>query len=241
MDSRMYSRKELDEICKENGITLFDLLENMYRAYLNNKKYEIIEKMLMKDEIFIGKAIIPIEFQNKYAEQLLLFANSRSEKYAKIFRKYSDSEDIASEALMYTLYNKGDIVINSEDEEEAIDRIRGYLNVYIKYRYLEESHINKDISLDADVNQEVKRKRYEVIRSKPIYEERENFETEDLIIQEMQNLYDRGLKNSEILELVMKKYKLKREDLLVILKEELTKRRIIKKTDNNKFYLGEEL
>lgn len=65
MDSRMYSRKELDEICKENGITLFDLLENMYRAYLNNKKYEIIEKMLMKDEIFIGKAIIPIEFQNK--------------------------------------------------------------------------------------------------------------------------------------------------------------------------------
>ena len=37
MDSRMYSRKELDEICKENGITLFDLLENMYRAYLNNK------------------------------------------------------------------------------------------------------------------------------------------------------------------------------------------------------------
>ena len=34
----MYSRKELDEICKENGITLFDLLENMYRAYLNNKK-----------------------------------------------------------------------------------------------------------------------------------------------------------------------------------------------------------
>lgn len=61
----MYSRKELDEICKENGITLFDLLENMYRAYLNNKKYEIIEKMLMKDEIFIGKAIIPIEFQNK--------------------------------------------------------------------------------------------------------------------------------------------------------------------------------
>lgn len=142
---------------------------------------------------------------------------------------------------MYTLYNKGDIVINSEDEEEAIDRIRGYLNVYIKYRYLEESHINKDISLDADVNQEVKRKRYEVIRSKPIYEERENFETEDLIIQEMQNLYDRGLKNSEILELVMKKYKLKREDLLVILKEELTKRRIIKKTDNNKFYLGEEL
>lgn len=240
-ESRKYSKSELDKMCKENEITLYDLLESIYKPYLNKQKCKIIEELLEKSEIYIGKSMIPTEFQEKYSEKLLNMANLRSKIYASRFKQYSNYEDIASEALMYVLYNKGDIVINTNNDEEALDRIGAYLNVCIKYKYLSASHVDRSISLDEDVNGKVKRKRYEVIKSKPLYVEKESFDSDDSIIQEMQSLYDNGLNNTEATDLIIQKYGLKKEELLDILKKELLKRRKIKQNYNGNFYLGEEI
>lgn len=240
-ESRIYSKSELDKMCEENGITLYDLLENIYKPYLNNHKYSIIEKLLKKSEIYIGKCMIPIEFQEKYSKKLLEMANLKSKRYASRFNQYSNYEDIASDVLMYVLYNKGDIVMNTNNDEEALDRIGAYLNSCIKYKYLLFSHINRNISLDEEINGNVKRKRYEVSKSKPLYVEKESFDSDDSIIQEMQSLYENRLNNTEVIDLIIQKYELKKEELLDILKKELFKRRTIKQDYNGNFYLGEEI
>ena len=232
-ESRKYSKSELDKMCKENEITLYDLLEDIYKPYLNKHKY--------KSEIYIGKCMIPREFQKKYSEKLLNIANLESKRYARLFNQYSNYEDIASEALMYVLYNKGDIVLNTSNDNEALEKIAAYLNSCIKYKYLLASHVNKSISLDEDVNGKTKRKRYELIRSKPLCIEQESYDSCDSIIQEMQSLYDNGLNNTETIDFIIKKYRLKKEELLDMLKKELLQRRTIKQDYNGNFYLGEEI
>ncbi len=145
-------------------------------------------------------------------------ANLKSKRYAIRFRQYSNYENTASEALMYILYNKGDIVMNANNNEDALERIGAYLNSYIKYKYkyLLASHVNRSISLDEDINGKVKRKRYEVIKSKPLYVEKESFDNDNSIIQEMQSLYDNGLNNTETIDLIIQKYGLKEQELLDI-------------------------
>ena len=133
-------------------------------------------------------------------------ANLKSKRYAIRFRQYSNYENTASEALMYILYNKGDIVMNANNNEDALERIGAYLNSYIKYKYkyLLASHVNRSISLD------------EVIKSKPLYVEKESFDNDNSIIQEMQSLYDNGLNNTETIDLIIQKYGLKEQELLDI-------------------------
>lgn len=240
-EERMYSKSELHEICRENEITLYDLLENIYKPYLNTKKYKIIEELLEREEIFIGRVKIPKEFQEKYSEKLLEMAKLKSKRYAFLFRQYNNCEDIASEALMYVLYNKGEIVMNTDNDEEALDRIGKYLNTCIKYKYLLDCKVRRNISLDEDVSKEIKRKRYEVIKSKQLYTEEESLDSDDIIIKEMQKLYDNGFNNTEAIDLIIQKHGLEKEELLDILKKELLQRRKIKKDKKGNVYLGESL
>lgn len=240
-EARAYTRDELDKMCSENEITLYDLLEYNHNHYLTKRKNEIIENLLKKDRIYIGKFIVPKEFQEEYAQELLNFSIMISKKHAKRFRQYENYEDIASDSLIYVLSNKGELVLNAENDEEALSRIRAYLYIVIKQRYIQNGIANETISLDDTISKNDDRKRYEVIKSKDIYTQEEMFNTHDSIIQEMENLYNIGMDNDETMNLMMKKHKLGKKELLDMLQEELLKRRAIKQTTNGKVYLGEEL
>lgn len=52
------------------------------------------------------------------------------------------------------------------------------------------------------------------VKSKPLYVEKESFDSEYSIIQETQSLYENGLNNTETTDLIIQKYGLKKEEQL---------------------------
>ena len=255
-ENREYKREELEEMCKKYNITLKELLKSVYG------QGKLVEKLINKDIIYIGKCELPREFSEKYAKQLLEVVNKLSKELAAKYRMRNIEEDIASETLIYILNNKGDIVKNSETDEEALSSIEGYMYISLKYKCIKNLTINKTISLDTGIirgkrftkggslheiikdskadfgekienNLDRKRRKESATKMKQCYEED--------IVSRMKQCYEEGKNNTEAIETVIEEYEISKEELLEILRKELMKKKKIKKTKTGKVYLGEEI
>ena len=246
LESRKYSKQELEDICKKNDVTLYELLCEIYQTYRTGNN-DVIDKLMQRNSIYIGKSAIPMYFQEKYADLLLKESQKCSKNFATKYNKKSMIDDIASENLLYVLQNKGDIIENSDTEDEALHRIFAYMNMRIKYAYLRTFRARGFVSLDATISSDISRVRYEIVRDTTgRFKTSEDIinglsiDNKDEIISEMSDLYDMGKKNTEVLELIIEKYHMKKEDLLEILKDRLSKQKINIDEENEDNYLGEE-
>ena len=246
LDSREYKREELEELCKEYGVTLYELLSQMFPS-------TILERFMNKEFIYIGITPIPESFLEKYSEELLCTAQELSKSISKKYKLKRYIEDIASEALLDAIRKRGDTVKNSETEEEALEFIRNYMSRAIKYKYISKCKVRGTVSLDAKIGKERNRTRYDVIKTlqnteteEVVIQERESEETKEAekseknIVEDMKTCYENGMKNTEAIEYVRKKYGISRKELLKILEQELSRKRRIVKTATGEVYLGEE-
>ncbi len=228
-------RKELENICAQYAINIYDVLMQQF----HNKEY--VESLLEKEQIYIGTCEIPKAFREKYADVLLQTAQKSARAVTYRYEIPSMQEDIASECLMYIMQNKGDIVQNSENEEEAIIHLRKYMYKWMKYRcidyFRERQHI---FSLEEPFQKEENFTRYHVTRLQDDIEIKEEEAEPCDIIREMQKAYEKGKSKKEILQDMMQEYSIGKEALLEILQIELQNRRNIKESNHNKVYLGEE-
>lgn len=231
----VFKRKELESLCQEYGITVYDVLMQQFKS----KQY--VEKLLQEDQIYIGECEIPKAFREKYADILLQTAQKSARDVTYRYEIGSIQEDIASECLIYIMTNKGEIIKNSQNEEEAIVSLRKYMYIWMKYRCLDHFRERKHIfSLEDPFEKEENFTRYHVVKAQEDIEvEEEDVEPCD-IIREMQKAYEQGKNKKDILQDIMQEYTIGKEELLDILQIELQNRRKIKQTANNKVYLGEE-
>lgn len=236
LKNRYYSTEELENKCKKYGITISELISELYPKFN-------IEQLLQREYIWIGKAAIPERFQEKYAKTLLDAAKRSSRIFSKRYKLGGYQEDIASEVLIYTLKNKGDIVKNSETEEEAVERIKAYMGASIKFEYISKCKLKGEVSLDESITEDGKRTRYEVIKvpkQKIDLGEKNEEDSTEGIMADMKKCFEQGLDNTDAINIVRKKYGLSRKELLKIMEEELSKKVRIAKTTTGKVYLGEE-
>ncbi len=246
LDSREYKREELEKLCKEYGVTLYELLSQIFPS-------TIVERFMNKEFIYIGITPIPESFLEKYSEELLCTAQELSKSISKKYKLKRYIEDIASEALLDAIRKRGDTVKNSETEEEALEFIRNYMSRVIKYKYISKCKVRGTVSLDAKIGKERNRTRYDVIKTlqnteteEVVIQERESEETKEAekseknIVEDMKTCYENGMKNTEAIEYVRKKYGISRKELLKILEQELSRKRRIVKTATGEVYLGEE-
>ncbi len=249
LDSREYKREELEQLCKKYKITLEELLLDIVPDI-------VVENVMNKENIYIGRCKVPENFLNRHSEELLHMSRELSKKMGKKYKFKSDTEDIASEALIYIIERKGDIVKNHETEEEALEFMRRYMLKVIKYKYIDRCKVRGTLSLDETIDDDGKRTRYEIVKAPPKTETEKNKskETSDSkkeeiqeseksavsIVDDMKMCYENGMKDSDAIAYVRDKYGISRKDLLKILEKELSKKRKIIKSSTGKVYLGEE-
>ena len=252
LDSREYKKEELEQLCKKYGLTLEELLIDIFSN-------TVVERLMNKEKIYIGKCKIPDSFLSRHSEELLHMSQKLSKKICRKYNFKSDIEDMASEALMIVIERRGDIVINTETEEEALNLIRRYMSKIIKNKYIARCKVRGTLSLDESISDNGRRTRYEIVKAPQKTEVDEdkrnetnetnddrgeesagNEKSEGSIVEDMKMCYEKGMKNSEAIAYVRKKYGISRKELLKILEQELSKKRRIVKSPTGKVYLGEE-
>ena len=233
--SKEYKKEELEKLCKKYKITLDELLIEIF-PNVN------IETLLQKECIYIGDCSIPEDFLKKYSEKLLQMSKELSKKICKRynFRRGDCREDIESETLLYIIEKKGDLVKNSESEEEALFVIRKYMSKTIKSKYIKRCNVRGTLSLKENIGSYGKR--YNVVNTLgvEITVEDKTKKSAEKIVEDMKNCYEEGMENAETIMYVRKKYDLSRKELIKIIEKELSEKRKIVKTANGRVYLGEE-
>ena len=90
LDSREYKKEELVQLCKKYGVTLEELLLDLFPNI-------VVEKLMNKEKIYIGKCRVPESFLKKHSKELLHMSQQLSKKISKKYNFKSDIEDIASD------------------------------------------------------------------------------------------------------------------------------------------------
>ena len=115
--NRIYTKDELLQKSEQYGIELEELLTNVF----GEGRY--IESLMKREYIYIGKCEIPKQFREQYGKEISEIAKERAQTITEKYHLKKQAEDFASEVLIYVLENRGDIVINSENDEEALEYI----------------------------------------------------------------------------------------------------------------------
>ena len=240
LDSREYKKEELEQLCKKYGVTLEELLLDLFPNI-------VVEKLMNKEKIYIGKCRVPESFLKKHSKELLHMSQQLSKKISKKYNFKSDIEDIASDVLINTIERKGDILRYSENDDEALEHMKRYMSKVIKYKYIAKCKVRGTLSLDESITDDKKITRYDVIKAPQKKEIDENEKKEILdekstgsIVEDMKMCYEKGMENSDAIAYVREKYEISRKELLKILEEELSKKRRIVRSSTGKVYLGEE-
>ncbi len=240
LDSREYKKEELEQLCKKYGVTLEELLLDLFPNI-------VVEKLMNKEKIYIGKCRIPESFLKKHSKKLLHISQQLSKMISKKYNFKSDIEDIASDVLINLIERKGDILRYSETDNEALEHMKLYMSKAIKYKYITKCKVRGTLSLDESISDDKKRIRYDVVKApqKTEIDENEIQKTLDeksigSIVKDMKKCYEKGMENSDAIAYVRKKYEISRKELLKILEEELSKKRRIVRTSTGEVYLGEE-
>ena len=234
LESREYKKEELEKLCEKYEVTLEELLLELYP---NSN----INTLINKEILYIGTCPIPKDFLQKYSEELLRVAQSLSKIISRKYKLGGYREDIASDVLLRVIEKKGELVKNSESEEETLEVIKKYMAVAIKYQYINRCRVKGKISLDVNIGKDKKSTRYAVVKApEKEIQFKEEEESEEKIVEDMKRCYEEGMESAEAILYVRKKYGISREELLKILEEELSKKRKIVRTSTGNVYLGEE-
>ena len=238
LESREYKKEELEEICGKYGVSLYELLLELCSSI-------DAERLINKKTVYIGRCRMPEDFLQKHSKELMQLSQSISANIGQPYKRKIGEviDDVASETLLGLMEKRGDLVKNSETDEEAIEIIRRCMIKLIKYKYINMLKARGAVSLDKNIGSDRKKTRYDIVKvqKKPETETEEEIErNEESIVEDMKRCYGESMKTTEALAYVRKKYGLSRKELLKILEQEISKKRRIVKSPNGKVYLGEE-
>ena len=123
-ERRWYSKEEIEQICKENGISLNKVIRNIASngTSLYNEDYKRV--LNEKGKLWIGKARMSNEFIENNLKLIMKKAKialkSAKNRYAINYN--SEDDDMMQNAMLWLMENAGDIEKNFCDYPEMLER-----------------------------------------------------------------------------------------------------------------------
>lgn len=237
--SQSYEIAYLEEVSKDFDISIEEILEIVGRK-------DYIDVLDTKGYVFLGKKRLSQDFINRHIVELSEKLHRYSKYIGRKLHTSSSAEDIAQEAILIIIEQEGEFEENYS-EEKAIEKLKIYAFSIIKYKHLKLLRLNRVISLDENLSDGDKRTRYYRTKAKDkVEEEAEKREEQieiakgDTAVITIEQCLENGMDRDNALKFVMEKYKLSKEELLEILKNELLKRKGLKTAEDGRVYLAEK-
>lgn len=249
---RYYTKSEIEQICKTNNISLQDFLDyilgkalyfgyDTYKELLNNKGLIWIGDRSKLSNEFVNKNLNQIrEISRKVSSYIYYTYNNDKRKLEK--------EDLEQETFILIIETCGDLEKNFDNDE--LSRM-----IYLRARSNMLKHIttkSKVISIFGydqkaqnraingnDKNIDLIIKDENADTEKDALNHYENEIEETSIIGYLSKLVEKGYDRNTSLEKTATVFGIDKETMLEALKEELLKRRKVKKTDKEEYILGD--
>ena len=143
-------KKEIQEICQENNITIDEFIEQFLSNY--SKYTQEYKETIEKGKIWIGKTRLSDDFiKRNYEKMRKLAERSMVEIKGKYWIDYNkDEEDEIEDSILNVIENRGDIERNFEGKQEMLDMML-YTSIrrFIRFRVLEKKDVTaKTLSLN---------------------------------------------------------------------------------------------
>ena len=237
--SKNYKKEYFEKISKDFEISIEEILE-----IIGRKDY--IDVLDTKGYVFLGKKRLSQDFIDRNIDKLSEKLHQYSKYIGRILHTSSYAEDIAQEAILIIIEEEGDLEENYLPEK-AIEKLKAYAYSIIKYKHFRLLKLKRVISLDENLSDGDKRTRYYRVKAKENVEEAAEKREEqieiakgDTAVTTIQQCLENGMDRDNALKFVMEKYKLSKEELLEILKNELLKRKELKTAEDGRVYLVEK-
>ena len=227
---KFYSKEEIDGICTKYGITEKDFIR--YIIYKGNTKTDItayLDAINNHNGLFIGTAKMSNQYFEKIYDTFITPINRLIGALCKRYNVVRNMEDYKSEAILYIIENCGDIEKNFFDlkDQEIILRM---LIARIRLLLLDKIILH---DLKVDAKQKSTSHFYTRIDNKNFDIPDKKSDTEEMAIShidpfmeseimcELIRKFELGLNKKELLESVMIKFGISRQDLLELLNKRL--------------------
>ena len=247
-ESRWYSKEELEEICSQNRISLDKLIRNIASNGTSLYNEDYMRALSEKGTLWIGKARMSNEFIEENFNLIMKKARIalRSAKRRYGINDNIEDEDMIQNAILYLIENAGDIEKNFIDNPEALDRsMFNKLRKYMIFRYLntfkikvrttslnrrltpqkkadkakEGAELGDRIASDYNLEEDVISRDEQSKKRKQISRKEDNLAVR--CIDEMKRQIEEGIGKQEILENMVKKFRLSQEELLKLMQNYL--------------------
>ena len=227
---KFYSKEEIDGICTKYGITEKDFIR--YIIYKGNTKTDItayLDAINNHKGLFIGTAKMSNQYFKKIYDTFITPINRLIGALCKRYNVVRNMEDYKSEAILYIIENCGDIEKNFFDlkNQEIILRM---LIARIRLLLLDKIILH---DLKVDAKQKSTSHFYTRRDNKNFDIPDKKSDTEKMVIShidpfmeseimcELIRKFELGLNKKELLESVMIKFDISRQDLLELLNKRL--------------------
>lgn len=246
-EDRFYDLSYFEEVCKKYNCTLKDVIQIVV---IDNDEFTnlLLESLLKKQKLYIGKKRIDNSFMEKYGEYLIYIGKRYSFKLGKIYNTIEYSEDIVQDVLTYMIQYTG-MVVENYSEENAIETLKRYLQVAIKHHHLRKlQRTRRNESLDEEISYKDTRTKYSLVKNEKSVIPGGNFEQEEIIdiedettpILAIQKYLSNGMNKKEAMQTVMSKFNITQKELYEIILREIESKKTIKQTKDGQVYLDEK-
>ncbi len=250
-ESRWYSKEEIEQICKENGVSLDKVIRNIASNGTSLYNEEYIKELNKKGKLWIGK----VRMSNNFIEENLgiimkkakMALRSTKRRYAITYN--SEDEDRMQDAILWLIENAGDIEKNFRDYPDILERmifnkIRKHIVIDILYTYRvrvktislnkrltpkkkadeakEGEELGSRISSGYSLEEDVlEREKVEEQQRRKNKQLQEETNLAAIAINEMKKQIEEGLEKQAILANIVKQFGLSKEELLKLMQDYL--------------------
>ena len=251
-ESRFYLKSEIEYLSKQYDIEIETIIQNIMN--ISERENTLIHMNLLqeKGKIWIGKQKFSKEFASKYARFIIDEAERSSKILCKKYNCNNVAQDLAGDAIEYLLKKCGFIEKNfSDDDCQSKNLIGASIYLHIKYNCLKKLRLPKENSLyrtftykgeekegNIGIKDETQNTENEV-EEKILKENLKNKSMEEICIEILLDNINRELSSEEVIEIMSKKLKISKEDMLEKLKNYMLEKNRVRQTDDGDYILGE--
>lgn len=259
-EARYYSEEELEALSQKFDFSIDKIIQHVFCAGQESEYLEEYKKVIReKKKIWIGDTGCSKSFAEKQAKFIIKEAEKNSKTKSSRYNCRHLQVDLASDAITYILQKCGEIGKNFEENDKIAKKlIRVKIITYIKYKCIEMSSKQKEISFHMKLRNNKNEIDITDVLNKGIEDKSQNIqdEVEEKVLSEkeanvveentaqtyaeilMQNI-NQGLDLQESLKLMENKLELPKEEILKALKNYMIACKRVRETKNGEFIIGE--
>jgi len=245
-ESRWYTKEELEQICRENSVSIDKLIRQVLSNGTNRYNEDYKRVLEEKGMLWIGRTKLSEEFLEHNINKIMSLARGAlgSVKSRYDIKYNSEDEDFIQNAIIWLSENAGEIEQNFGDyqsimEKKIFNTIRKNITIETFMRYEitlktislqqklkrvgnQENELQNRIAIQYDLEAEVIDGIYNENDEDTVLDIEAEADMDTKCIQEMKVQIENGVDKNTILKNVQKKFGLSKEELLEMMQNYLT-------------------